>query len=225
LFCSPSSGGIIDTTAYDASNHAAFDTNASATDLVNTGEATLSSAAISTTNFGSGGHNNGVAANTQTDSTYFANGNLPGTITYTLDTSVDTYGYDITQIRSIMGWNAASTTLANQDFDIEVSLVGSDSFANIHTVTYTPFTTGDGNKSSMVTVTDNTGVIASGVDQLRFTYRQTGTWGSSPGAVIRELDVEGVATIPEPSTFALSALGLLGLLACGRRRRFRISDL
>jgi hypothetical protein len=28
-----------------------------------------------------------------------------------------------------------------------------------------------------------------------------------------------VVAIPEPSTFALSALGLLGLLACGRRRR------
>ncbi len=27
------------------------------------------------------------------------------------------------------------------------------------------------------------------------------------------------ATIPEPSTFVLFALGLLGLLGCGRRRR------
>jgi len=33
------------------------------------------------------------------------------------------------------------------------------------------------------------------------------------------VDLDLVSTIPEPSTFTLAALGLIGLLACGRRRR------
>jgi len=39
-----------------------------------------------------------------------------------------------------------------------------------------------------------------------------------------DLDNISVETVPEPSTFALAALGLLGLLACGRRKRLRIYD-
>ena len=209
----PNAHGAIVTPVSNGSNHAAFDSNASGTDLVNTGQATLSSAVISSTWFGAGGHNDGSSANNTTNSTFIDNGRLPGTITYTLNTSVNTLGYDITEIRSITGWSENSTTHANQDFDVEVSLVGSGSFANIQTVTFLPFngTPANANKSSMVTVTDSTGVIASGVDQLRFTYRQTGGWGGAAGLVIRELDVEGAATAgsgpPPPASAPISAMG------------------
>lgn len=115
--------------------------------MVNTGQSTLSGTlAISTTNFGAGCHNNGVAANDSTNSTYFANGNLPGTITYTLDTAANPLGYDISTIRSFTGWSSNSTAHANQSFDVEVSLVGVAAFALLQSVNFTPFfTSSDGN--------------------------------------------------------------------------------
>ena len=186
----------------------------------NNGAATLASATTSSLNFGPVGHNNGVAASDTTNATFFGNANLPGTITYTLDTSTNWYGYDVTQIQTIAGWVSNSTTHANQDYDIEVSYVGSLAFVPLHTVTYLPFngTPADANKSSMVTLTDDTGRIATNVDQLRFTFRQTGAWGNAAGFVLRELDVLGAATaVPEPSTALLLGVGLIGLTS--RRRR------
>ncbi|MCA9247201.1 MAG: PEP-CTERM sorting domain-containing protein [Planctomycetales bacterium] len=206
---------IIETPVSNGSNHAAFDASVSAADLVNTGSTALLSATTSSINFGPVGHNNGVAASDTTNATFFDNTRLPGTITYTLDTSVKFYGYDITQIQSIAGWVSNSTTHANQDYDIEVSYINSPVFTPLTTVTYLPFngTPTNANKSSMVSLTDDTGRIATGVDQLRFTFRQTGAWGTSAGFVLREIDVFGTASVaPEPSTALLILGGLIGLV-------------
>jgi PEP-CTERM motif len=65
---------------------------------------------------------------------------------------------------------------------------------------------------------DATNILASGVDQIRFIYTVPNpSGGGNPGPTIREVDVFGVATIPEPSSFLLCGLGFIALLISRRR--------
>lgn len=213
-----SHGAIIVTGVSDGASHSTYDTNASASDLVDASEGTLGSVTTSTANFGATGLNDGVAASDSTNAAFYSNTNLSATITFTLDTSVNTFGYDLASIQSIAGWGGNSTTHANQSYNVMVSYVGDASFSLLQSVSYTPFTSGNASKSSMVTISDDGGdLLASGVDEIRFVYNETGTWGTAAGLVIREIDVTGAASIPEPSSAAL--LGLAGLTLAMRRRK------
>ena len=134
--------------------------------------------------------------------------------TYDLDVTVNTLGYDLTSIVSIAGWNGAG--LGNQQFTVEVSTVGSADFTLLATGDNQLLGTAGGG-TTIVTVQDDTvpgAVIASGVDAVRFT--SLGTVGTNQWAVVREFDVNGTATVPEPSAVIL--LGLGGLAALRRRR-------
>jgi hypothetical protein len=44
-----------------------------------------------------------------------------------------------------------------------------------------------------MTLTDDTGTIASGVDEVRFIFKAASHEGTHPGLLIREIDVEGAA--------------------------------
>ena len=105
----------------------------------------------------------------------------------------------------------------NQTYSVEYSVVGSALYSPLATVAYAPFAATDGtNFESMVTITDTGGVLAAGVDSIRFTFADPGPGGAFPGTVVREIDVVGVASVPEPSVIAF---GLGGLLLLSRRRR------
>lgn len=202
------------------------------TDLINIGQSTLSSATVSITQNaiafpGSGINNGGYSDNLTGDNTFFmaAISNFPATATYILNTSVNTLGYDLTSISSYMGWATVSAAQANQTYTIELSYVGSAAYTLFETVSYKPFsdTNSPAAYESKVLLTDSGGVLATGVDGIRFTFKNPigpdgvadGT-GTTEGTLIREIDVFGTATVPEPS---LSLFGLCGALLLGRRRR------
>jgi PEP-CTERM motif len=140
--------------------------------------------------------------------------NGPATVTYNLGTG-NGFGYDLTSIQSIASWGTDG--YGNQAFNVEIQLVGSTIFTALASVNNSPFVAGNitNQGSTKTTLTDSTGILASGVQLIRFTTTAAG--GSSAGdSVIREIDVNGIATVPEPTSFALLSLGALALL---RRRR------
>ncbi|WP_367873896.1 Ig-like domain-containing protein [Luteolibacter sp. Populi] len=103
-------------------------------------------------------------------------------------------GYDLTGIQSIAAWQGAG--FANQRYEVRVRLLGQASFQTqaLVTVNYQPFsaTTTEGG-STRVRVTDSTGILATGVDAIRFDVLDT-TGNSAGGTVFREIDVSGTAT-------------------------------
>ncbi len=176
---------------------------ADATDLVNSDQATFSS--LDSTG---GGDYGGSPTNLNNGTTgeYLAaiyEGG-PWTVMFTLNTSVNTLGYTLTSITSIAGW---MDPRADQSISVAYSLVGSDDFVDLGT-----YSCGAGlwdqDYTTKITLTDSTGAIVSGVDQLRVTI--------SVQTNMKEIDVAGFATIPEPMTMSLLAVG--GLLAFRRRR-------
>ena len=184
----------------------AYTGQTSSTDLINAGQSTLSSATVSATNpsFPGTGINDGNYSNTFTDNTFFqVPGNFPATATYDLNLAVNVLGYDITSIKSLMGWATVSAAQANQTYTIEVSTVGSASYTPLATVSYKPFSDTDSPTAyeTFVTVSDTGGVLATGVDSIRFTFTDpigvngvTPDSGTFEGTVIREIDVSGIPT-------------------------------
>ena len=70
-------------------------------------------------------------------------------------------GYDLTAIASISEWDSE---VAGQDFTIENSLVGSASFTSLGRFTYAA----DDVSFEVALSEDTTGILASGVDAVRF---------------------------------------------------------
>lgn len=211
---SRSSGAIIATNTSNGSI-SFFSTNISGSDLINSGQATLGSA--TSTDAGtfpvSGAHDGLFSGNSNkaywTDA---ANGadNLV-TLTFTLAGSAT--GYDITSINTIYGWTTSRDWFTNQEYDILVATVSQPTYTLLHAVNYDPFASG-GEGSSQVNLTDSTGKLATAVTGIRFLLYANGSFGET--GVIHEIDVAGVATIPEPSA---ALLGLFGVGLLMRRRR------
>lgn len=141
----------------------------------------------------------------------------------TFDLTGSVTGYDLTSIASIAGWNTNTQHHAAQFYEVLVSVVGSATYTSLNItgaaasggiVSYDPISSGPG--STRVEVTSTTGVIASGVDSIRFRLISAPD-GLDNDTVYKEIDVFGTATVvPEPSTALLGGLGVLALL---RRRR------
>ena len=172
-------------------------------DLVNSGSSALSSVAFSQApRFGPRAHNDGAmgAAAEKADITFWMNAKAGDTysITYTLNTTTNTLGYDIHTIQTIHGWDSNSGFQKNQNYTVEVSSVGSAYFTKVTTVEFEPFSNTDTIGSSRVNISETaTGVLAKGVDQIRFTYTVQADPGAQPSPTIREIDVFGAATMPQ----------------------------
>ncbi len=105
-------------------------------------------------------------------------------------------GYDITSIQSIADWNGAG--FGNQAWTVEVRPVGGD-YRILHTVNYHPLSSQplDGGGATKVVLTDKSGVLAGGIESIKFTAGHVA--GSVGNAFVwREIDVFGTPTKRTP---------------------------
>jgi PEP-CTERM motif len=140
---------------------------------------------------------------------------IGATVTYDLGIGAG-LGYTLRSIQSIASWS--NDGYGNQAYTVEIKLVGSGLFTALATVSNTPFITGTATSggATKTTLTDSSGILASGVQFIRFTAAAAGQSAGGGASVYREIDVNGVAALPEPASLGLFGLGALCIL---RRRR------
>ncbi|MHA3770470.1 PEP-CTERM sorting domain-containing protein [Verrucomicrobiota bacterium sgz303538] len=115
-------------------------------------------------------------------------------VTFNLDVTTNTSGYDISSVRGYGGWNDNGRD--RQNYSIYYSLVGDSNFLFLGTV---DFDTGiAGGLTSTVTSIFDTALT--GVDAIRVDFLAPQENGH---AGYGEFDVIGVASVPEPSSFLL----------------------
>ncbi|MDF7799083.1 PKD domain-containing protein [Pontiellaceae bacterium B1224] len=117
--------------------------------------------------------------------------------TITFDTSVNTLGYDITNINTYAAWNTGAGGRANQGYDVTVTYMD-DSTELLSSGTYEP-NTSPVNSWTAVYMTPKAGndVIATGVKAITFSNFDEYLDGASGNDVIayREFDVLGTPTV------------------------------
>ncbi len=211
--------------AYSSANGATGKDSAVAVNLIRAGQSTLASVAAPTGSISAAfpvtGLNDGSAA-ANANYTYYsvtdANGGaslMPDTVTFTLDTTVNTAGYDLTSLQAISGWTDHS--LGAQRFQVLLS-INNGAYTDYGTYRNADIVNG-GASSYLTTLTAASGpTIASHVTGIRFIFMnpdagngvgsvgpsQAGG-GSSGGTVIHELQAFGtpsVITQPSYATWA-----------------------
>lgn len=190
---------------------AAFSGEIVADDLINTGRPSLLSASWDKNPFfvtdavnDGDGHPAGIGQGTYLPATFGGGNKLPFTYSALLDTSKCPYGYQITGIRSFAGWNQNGAALADQKYQLWVRYVGDPAFVSLGTFEYSPFDNSSTQEAaaSKLVLSAPGGVIASGVDAVRFVvldhgYNPADTAGASiDGSVYFEFDVIGSAVTP-----------------------------
>lgn len=131
----------------------------------------------------------------------------------TYDLGANPFGYDISSIVVYGGWNDNGRD--QQFYTVSYSLIGDAAFVPLTTVNFNPIVAGGFQTANRSTITEDALLfLATGVDAVRFDF---------PGGVengytgYAEMDVLGVAAVPEPGTSMLAAFGSLAVMA--RRRR------
>lgn len=201
----------------------------SGTDLVNAGQSTLANVtAVSPTTYG--GQNLSYANNGATDysgSTGNTNGsfgfNNNGTLTFTLNTTLNPAGYEVNSIDVLSGFDGRRTS---HNYKVEFAYVSDPgTFISVGQVGGPDAATRNNDTGIQGTryeiqsiLTDTTGALGTGVAAIRFTF-----WDDAAGnaqSVYREIDVLGSAVVAVPTPAALSSgLALLGLVGLKSRRR------
>ena len=182
----------------------------STTDLINAGQATLAGITLTsgTARFGSavgklndgseggGGGNNGECLAPSDGAV----------VTVVLNTSGNSAGYDITSIITLTGCADNVTDRISQKYDVAYHVVGGapeawTTVAGDAGATVVRAFTGTGGEvyggETRVTIS---GITASGVDQLRFTFHGNSTQNET--SLYKEIDVLGTATVNSPNTYA-----------------------
>jgi hypothetical protein len=147
------------------------------------------------------------------------------TVDFTLNTGVNTLGYDINNIQVVCGWDGHYTNFQNNDYTIYYTLAG-DLTSFTHTLTTVAYNPDSPTVASTLVDLGITGL--SGVTEVRFVISSLadngagGTiGGGEAGPTMNQILVNGLATaVPEPSTWALM-MGGMGLLALGQQMRRR----
>lgn len=121
-------------------------------------------------------------------------------VTFTLGAGPNGTGYDLSSLQSIAAWQSAG--FGNQGYTLELRPLGG-SFAEVATVLYNPL--GGGAGATKVTISDDTGMLATGIDAVRLT--QDSVPGSVNGRVTyRELDIFGLPGAPDSTPPVISTL-------------------
>ena len=132
---------------------------------------------------------------------------------------MNTLGYTLTNLSTYAGWNAGRD---GQEYTVSYSTVGAPgTFTTLTTIPqFNPTGVPFADAHTLVSLTDSTGVLATGVAAVRYTF----TGFENGGTAYREFDAFGSPTtgpgnpgVPDAgSTAALLGLGL-GALAFARR--------
>lgn len=218
-------------TNVSTTNQTTYDGNILATDVIRNGSTSLSNVTTtgSVSTYGGnvapfnnfdhltdGGASTKINSDDISKNTYFDGTSLGTnpTITFTFNTTANPDGFTLTSINTISGW-ADSPRFSNQRYTVSLAWVGAPStFSVLRDVTYSPFSATGNANSSQVTLTDDTGSLATGVSAIRFAFLSSGA-----DQLFREIDVVGVASVPEPSSITLGLVGAFSLLAYRRRRQ------
>ncbi|MFA5205333.1 MAG: PEP-CTERM sorting domain-containing protein [Lentisphaeria bacterium] len=211
-------GAAITVTSSTATHSSQTYFSASATDLVNQGQATFTSQWVSGYTPFSGSNtnalNNGAvgAVNSLADSAIDLSDGAWTSI-FHLDTAAPSHaeGYQITRIVTLAAWDGDRIS---QVYNIYYSTIASNptngnttGFTLLDSESYVAYQSAGGSSQITIDITGLTGVNAIRFDSLL-------PW-TTDAAVYREIDVFGTG-VPEPASLALLALGGLGVL---RRRR------
>jgi hypothetical protein len=151
-------------------------------------------------------------------------------VTFNLNTSVNTQGYNLTGIESFAGWSGdgSDDPRVGQAYTVLYSTVANPtSFISLGSVSYQPFSTNAsaGRYSTEVNFNATSGFLASDVAAVEFQIVDPSTYvrfaATDVSTMYRELDVQGaaVATVPEPSSYVLLGAGLLSLFIFRRQAR------
>lgn len=189
-------------------------TSSSATELVYSADASsadlLHGLTATTTGWNLSNHadpqeiHDGVHGNTENDPpTDTAQGGwttVGATAEYHLGLGAGGNGWDITRIQSIAAWIGAG--FGNQAWTVEVKRKGAGRYTTLATVDYQPHGVKDPGATKVVLTDDDTGVLASGVEYVKFTANPVSGDTYSGAFVWRELDVMGVETGGSSSSYS-----------------------
>jgi hypothetical protein len=137
---------------------------------------------------------------------------LGTTIRFDLNLTLNILGYTLTQLDTFVSWD---TGRDGQEYTVAYSTVAApNTFLTLATVPQfePPVGTPFADSHTRIRLTDSTGVLATNVASIRYTF----TNFEANGTAYREIDAIGTP-VPEPAS--LSLVGIAGLALLSRRRK------
>ena len=169
---------------YSEADELAYAADVSASDLLHGRTPVASGFVLGVPSLNDGVHGRSYAdAGNAVEGAYSADG---ATAEFTLGAGANGSGYDITSIQSIAAWNGAA--YGNQMWTVDVKPVNG-SWTTLDTVDYQPMAN---QGASKVVLDDESGVLASGIEAIRFTANGAFVW--------REVDVFGASSTAPAET-------------------------